>query len=296
MWNSDILMRSWKTNAKHYYNRRDMILFALGIGCKDLKYIHENDREFKAFCTLPMTLLWRTTSPDITHPPLIRNDQNPENIFNLPRLPKGASGVDAYRILEIVKPLPAGGDTLKSTSELSCIQQTKKGVFFETQGEIRSSNDELLCRTVYGLYCTKLKGLESKGRSKFQRVKIPSSQPDWMMEEFVGETQHALFRLSGNYYPGHIDPEVAEKFGFPAPLVHGLCTLGISVRKILAKQAEKTVRRVGVRFSAPVFPGQKLEIRAWNITPFKTIFTTKTVDAKRFAIEGFIDFLESSRL
>lgn len=72
----------------------------------------------------------------------------------------------------------------------------------------------------------------------------------------------ALYRLTGDRHPVHIDPEVAKPNGFDRPILHGLCTLGISVR-MLAEQAGShpaELTTLNVRLSAPVLPGQTLEV------------------------------------
>jgi acyl dehydratase len=72
----------------------------------------------------------------------------------------------------------------------------------------------------------------------------------------------ALYRLTGDRHPVHIDPAVAASNGFDRPILHGLCTVGITARAV-ARQAgahPADLRELDVRLAAPVLPGDSLEI------------------------------------
>ncbi len=72
----------------------------------------------------------------------------------------------------------------------------------------------------------------------------------------------ALYRLTGDLHPVHIDPEVARANGFPRPILHGLCTLGISARVVARQHGvhPADLRYLEARLTAPVLPGDSLAV------------------------------------
>lgn len=82
----------------------------------------------------------------------------------------------------------------------------------------------------------------------------------------VDKNLAALYRLTGDRHPLHIDPAVAKANGFERPILHGLCTLGIAAR-IVAKQMgahPADLRELDARLAAPVLPGDLIEVRSGN--------------------------------
>jgi acyl dehydratase len=93
------------------------------------------------------------------------------------------------------------------------------------------------------------------------------TQPDFTVSYLIPENQAALYRLSGDLNPLHVDPDFAKRGGFPRPILHGLCTYGHVVRAILYKACDGDVGRFKefkARLSGVVYPGDSLVTEGWR--------------------------------
>lgn len=96
---------------------------------------------------------------------------------------------------------------------------------------------------------------------------VPSRPPDRTLDVVTPPDLALLYRLTGDRNPIHAEPAVSHAGGFDRPLLHGLCTFGISCRAVLELYAEFDPARIAsfqARFAAPVFPGETLTIDLWR--------------------------------
>lgn len=84
--------------------------------------------------------------------------------------------------------------------------------------------------------------------------------PTWGDSFHVPENWAALYRLTGDEHPVHIDPALAATMGFARPILHGLCTLAIVSRAAAGAVGADPLDLTGLdlRFAQPVLPGQHL--------------------------------------
>ena len=95
----------------------------------------------------------------------------------------------------------------------------------------------------------------------------PQRPADLSLDFATRPDQALIYRLNGDRNPLHSDPEVAHKAGFERPILHGLCTYGITCRAVLQAITgfdPDAIASHQVRFSAPVIPGDTVTIDLWR--------------------------------
>jgi acyl dehydratase len=120
----------------------------------------------------------------------------------------------------------------------------------------------------------------------------PATEPDHQVSLQTTPNQAFVYRLNGDRNPLHSDPLFAAKAGFDRPILHGLCTYGFTGRALLRALCDDDVSRfhhIEGRFSAPVFPGEALTVRAWVIDDESAVFTT-AVDDRTVIDQGLVRF------
>ena len=95
---------------------------------------------------------------------------------------------------------------------------------------------------------------------------IPDRAPDTICDLPTLPQAALIYRLSGDMNPLHADPEVARSAGFPRPILHGMCTMGVACHAVLRgllAYDPAPIRGMRVRFTAPVFPGETIRTELW---------------------------------
>ncbi len=120
----------------------------------------------------------------------------------------------------------------------------------------------------------------------------PKRPADVSIEHKTSEEQAALYRLTGDRVAMHIDPKVSAAAGFPHPILHGACFLGITGYHIL--QTYGSYNRIRIRFSGLVIPGQTLRVEMWRGSAKDVglvFFQTRVVETGKLCIEGGVAVL-----
>jgi acyl dehydratase len=96
---------------------------------------------------------------------------------------------------------------------------------------------------------------------------VPPRDPDFEIALPTSPVQAAVYRLSGDRNPLHIDPDTARSAGFDRPILHGLSTMGLVARALIHACCGGDTQRlceIGLRFVAPAYPGDTIRTLIWQ--------------------------------
>lgn len=265
------------------YNKRDLMIYAVGIGESDLQFTYEFHENFAAFPLYPVVLSFKGDSQDVVSFPPPSMSSFPEGF----PVVNPANMLHGEQSLELFRPLNPEGGALKSVSKVISFYDKGSGTLMEDETLI-SDADGPVARLISGSFIRGLTGFEGKGRKLPPRVKIPQREPDLREVYKTLPEQAQIYRLSGDYNSLHIDPEIAQSVGFKVPILHGLCTMGFATRalyKHFCKGDPRRFKSIRVRFSSPTLPGETLETQMW-VEGTTVYFRTLVKERNKVVIDG----------
>ncbi len=225
--------------------------------------MYENDADFAPFPTFPITLGFKGDASDVVSFPN-------EYMMNGAPMP-GLDGVkvvlDGERYIEMVRPLDPQGGELFSQEKLTGVFKRGSGASVEKEAQIVDKDGNVFYKIVSGAFFVGARGFKDCGTSTAESVTVPKRAPDSSVELKTDAFQTHTYRLSGDYNPLHIDPEFAQNSGFAEPILHGLCSLGMTCRAALATFGNNdpaNFKALRCRFAKPVLPGQTLVVEMWK--------------------------------
>ena len=178
-------------------------------------------------------------------------------------------------------PLPASG-TAKLTTRITDVWDKGKAAVIWQEGVATGPGGTEMWRVRSSIF-VKGEGGWGGNRGESTAVIVPDRAPDRSTTYTVTPQQALLYRLCGDRNPLHSDPAFAKAAGFPAPILHGLCTYGIVLREVIDLMLDGDASAVGgfgARFAGVVFPGETLSIDAWDVPDGIAVTVTVGDDAR----------------
>jgi len=176
-----------------------------------------------------------------------------------------AQVVHGAQEIQVHAPLPTAGSATLSTRINDVWDKGKAAVIW--QEGVAVSDEGAKLWTVRSSIFVRGEGGFGGSRGAATAVPVPERPADLATTYRVTPQQALLYRLCGDRNPLHADPAFAERAGFPAPILHGLCTWGIALREIADGLLDGDASRVAgyrARFAGVVFPGETLRVSAWR--------------------------------
>jgi acyl dehydratase len=246
----DRLLQLPPQETRHSFTKRDTILYALGVGADDLRFVYE-----KGLQALP------SMAVVLAYPGFFWQD--PAYGISWQKILHGETSVELFATL------PTEGDLLGRTCIDAIFDKgVDKGAIILTSRRIENSTGIHLATVRNTLLLRGDGGFGGQADGAPRPRPLPDDRaPDHVVKLPTDEKQALIYRLSGDYNPLHADLDVARAAGFPRPILHGLCTYGIAGRAVLSALCGNDptlLKRMDVRFSSPVFPGETIRVEIWR--------------------------------
>ncbi|MGY4362817.1 acyl dehydratase [Bradyrhizobium sp. i1.3.1] len=248
-----------KTEAARYsWSDREVMLYALGIGMgadplnqRELQFVNEafaTPKPLKVVPTFASVCVWGARP----------------GIIDLNRVML----VDGERDITFHKQMPVAATVTADARVRGVYDKGKdKGAIIQNEILVRDGDGDKIVTIVSSTVARGDGGFGGPSEGMPEPHRVPHRVPDRSVDIPIRPDQALIYRLSGDRNPLHSDPEFARRASFSRPILHGMCTYGLTCRAVLQTYADydpSVFRRHRVRFSAPVFPGEIVTVNLWK--------------------------------
>lgn len=250
-------LKSWSFEDQlTSYTRQDCILYALGLGYgqdpldeEELAFVFEEGLRTvpSMFTVLGAPGAWATDP---------------------------GTGIDWMRILHgehrmTLHAMPPPEGRLRSRTRVSRVvdKGEGRGALVITTREISDeASSQLLATIDHTSFCRADGGFGGGDPVPPSLPAVPDATAEITVNLPTSSSAALLYRLNGDRNPIHASPAAAKSAGFDRPILHGLCTYGMTARAILRACGNRPEKlgSLSLRFSAPFYPGETLSVELWR--------------------------------
>ncbi|MDB5464711.1 MAG: 3-alpha,7-alpha, 12-alpha-trihydroxy-5-beta-cholest-24-enoyl-CoA hydratase [Phenylobacterium sp.] len=257
-----------KTAARTFtYGDKDVMLYALGVGL-GRDPMNEDELPFVYEKGLKVVPTAATVLASAGGRPARGADEVGQKPGHRPSQINFLMVVHGEQKVELHRPLPTSGTFTAQGRTIGAFDKGKnKGAVIINETIWTDEAGEKVATLTGSTFARGDGGFGGPPEGQPEPHEIPSRKADLSVDIATREDQALLYRLNGDRNPLHSDPESAKRSGFPRPILHGLCTYGITCRAVLQAITGYDPDQIlshQARFSAPVFPGDTITVDLWK--------------------------------
>jgi len=257
-----------RTAARTFtYGDKDVMLYALGIGLgadplneDELPFVYE--KGLKVVPTAATVLASAMGRPARGSDQAEQKPGHRQSVINFLMVVHGEQKVELHRPLSTSGTFTAEGRTIGAYDK-----GKDKGAVIVNETVWTDEKGEKVATLTGSTFARGDGGFGGPSEGAPEPHVVPDRKPDLSVDFATRPDQALIYRLNGDRNPLHSDPDVARRAGFPRPILHGLCTYGLTCRAVLQAITGYDPDQIAshqVRFSAPVFPGDLVTVDLWK--------------------------------
>jgi acyl dehydratase len=166
--------------------------------------------------------------------------------------------------MEFLAPIRPG-DRISAKAKITGIETKATGETLVVELSARNQDGAPVNRTIFSAF---IRGGGRRSAAAEPKAEEPErGEPEFTVSQTIDSDQTFRYaEASGDRNPIHVDAGIAKMAGLPGIIVHGLCTMAFTSKvaiDMLCAGDPARLKRLRVRFSRPVRPGETITTRIW---------------------------------